>query len=114
MAAYYLEMEPALFKSAIEDQFQRIKDEINKQEVEEQKPVAEDSMDLTISGLNNRVQQMRDSERRATVRSDYVSRTFILSSTLSSPVSRTRPSLWSAWLTCWLTCLQCAITPLSS
>lgn len=88
MAAYYLEMEPALFKSAIEDQFQRIKDEIGKQQAEEQKPVAEDAMDLNMSGLNTRVQQMRDSERRATVRA-IIGLAFLLAAPLSCPNSRT-------------------------
>lgn len=75
MAAYYLEMEPALFKSAIESQFKKLKDEqTNQQAAEEeaQKSTAEESMDLTISGLNIRVRQMRDSERRATVRSAFI------------------------------------------
>lgn len=71
MLAYYLEMEPALFKSAIEDQFERIRQEKEKREKaadEAQTSTAEDSVDLALSGLNTRVQEMRDSERRATVR----------------------------------------------
>lgn len=64
-------MEPELFKSAIESQFQRLKQEKDNHDAAETSPAdsaPEDSMDLTISGLNTRVKQLREAERRATVR----------------------------------------------
>jgi hypothetical protein len=82
MMAYYLEMQPDLFKTAIEDQFLRLQSEKQAREDLEQKAREEEeqqqsdsegkapdaeSTGITLSGLTNRIQEVRDAERRATV-----------------------------------------------
>jgi hypothetical protein len=72
MIGYILEKQPELFRSAIEDQFVRLKKE--KQERTKQQEEASSaaqassaSTELTLSGLSNRIQQVKDAESRATV-----------------------------------------------
>lgn len=75
MLAYYLEMEPELFESAVEDQFKRIKQQrdeaIEASETESESegtPVgASQSTDITLSGLSERIQAVEERERQATV-----------------------------------------------
>ena len=72
MMAYYLEMEPSLFDSAVESQFAKLKEERERRdrgsdtEGDAAAPASE-STDLVLSGLQDRIQKVAEKERRATV-----------------------------------------------
>ena len=78
MIGYLLEKQPELFKSAIEDQFSRLK--VDKEAREDQKEVKEQSdseapseagsttsTDITLSGLSDRIDQLKEAEASATI-----------------------------------------------
>lgn len=79
MIGYILEKQPELFKSAIEDQFLRLKNDKearHKQQEEESSAAPSEagseapsttSTDLTLSGLSDRILEVKDAESRATV-----------------------------------------------
>jgi hypothetical protein len=72
MLAYYLEMEPGLFESAVESQFERIKEErdavqASTSDSDAAEMAKSESTDITLSSLNERIQLVVEQERRATV-----------------------------------------------
>jgi hypothetical protein len=70
MLAYYLQMEPRLFESAVHDQFTRLKEERDRQKSESGNQSSGElstSTDLTLSSLSSRIQEVQEKERRATV-----------------------------------------------
>jgi Protein of unknown function (DUF760) len=74
MLAYYLEMEPSLFESAVDDQFSKIKEQRDKrsEEVSDAEAAAansdsSESTDLVLPGLQERIQGAMEKEWQATV-----------------------------------------------
>lgn len=78
MLAYYLQMEPRLFETAVNDQFEQLKSQRERREAgeasaseaeasasEAEAPSSEGN--LTLSGLSSRIQEVQEKERRATV-----------------------------------------------
>jgi hypothetical protein len=70
MLAYYLEMEPTLFASAVEDQFKRLQEEkearLAAQEAAESGSDSS-STDIALSSLTARIEAVKESEARANV-----------------------------------------------
>jgi len=68
MLQYYLRMEPGLFRTAVEDQFQRLKEEAAQESEKdaEAQPGAPDES-LSLSRLSARIEEVKHAERRATV-----------------------------------------------
>lgn len=75
MLGYILEKQPELFKSAIEDQFLRLKDEKDARERQQQEQSSSEATEATeskstglvLTGLSDRIQEVKDAENRATV-----------------------------------------------
>jgi hypothetical protein len=71
MLAYYLQMEPRLFESAVHDQFMKLKEEREQRSSQESGNESSGelstSTDLTLSSLSSRIQEVQEKERRATV-----------------------------------------------
>lgn len=76
MLAYYLTMEPRLFETAVNDQFEALKADRERREAGEasasdaEAPSGESSApegSITLSGLSSRIQEVQEKERRATV-----------------------------------------------
>lgn len=77
MIGYLLEKQPELFKHAIEDQFTRLKED--KEARQKQQEAAEESdsgapsdvsstsTDITLSGLSDRIDQVKEAEASATI-----------------------------------------------
>lgn len=71
MMAYYLEMQPELFSSAVEDQFEKLRAQRDAREAAqadagEAAPAAK-STDLSLAKLNERIQEVEATQRQATV-----------------------------------------------
>ena len=72
MMAYYLKMEPSLFESAVDTQFNKIMEQRDESKTsttadESAQQPATESTDLVLSGLQSRVQDLAAKERQATV-----------------------------------------------
>jgi hypothetical protein len=69
MMAYYLEMEPTLFSSAVEDQFGKLQaqKEARLADAEGGDAAAEQSTDLSLSKLSKRIKEVEENQRQATV-----------------------------------------------
>lgn len=68
MMAYYLKMEPGLFRAAVEGQFQRLKQEREQAQASSSEAESEAGAEsLALSSLSARIEEVKVAERRATV-----------------------------------------------
>lgn len=69
MLTYYLKMEPQLFKSAVEDQLDRLKEEVEAQKAKEEaaKKLQDETTDKSELILYQRMEEMRRRELKATL-----------------------------------------------